>query len=114
MDELELHRAVGLVRDELVRAAAEGAGEGLRFQVGPIGMEFTVELRKDVAAKGGFRAWVLSGDVNAGLSRIATHKINLTLTPMYEDGRPVEVSEDVPAGLSEAASGRLFQPLPID
>ncbi|NML51601.1 hypothetical protein HHL19_21760 [Streptomyces sp. R302] len=110
MDELELHRAVGLIRDELVRAAAEGAGERLRFEVGPIGMEFAVELRKDVAAKGGFRAWVVSADVNAGLSRTTTHRINLTLTPVYGDGQPVQVSEEVPGGTGAVEGGSLFRP----
>lgn len=111
MDELELHQAVGLIRNELVRAAAEGAGHELRFEVGPIGMEFAVELRKDVGAKGGFKAWVVSADVNAGLSRATTHKINLTLTPVYGDGRAVQVSEDVASG---ADGDRLFHPPAVD
>jgi hypothetical protein len=30
--------------------------------VGPIEVEFTVELRQDVSVKAGFKAWVLSAE----------------------------------------------------
>ncbi|GAA4824551.1 trypco2 family protein [Streptomyces ziwulingensis] len=96
-EELELAAAVQLVRAELLRAAADAADEELRFAVGPIGMEFTVELRRDVRAKTGFKAWVVSADVDGGAGRTRTHKVSLTLTPTRPDGTSVEISRDLPA-----------------
>ncbi|MCX4765074.1 hypothetical protein OG562_29695 [Streptomyces sp. NBC_01275] len=94
-DELELADAVQLVRDELLRASAAAADEDLRFEVGPIGMEFTVELRRDVTVKTGFRAWVVSGDVEGKGGRTRTHKVSLSLTPKRADGTSVEISQDM-------------------
>lgn len=108
--ELELAQAVTLVRDELLRAAAAGADRELRFEVGPIGMEFTVELREDARARGGFRAWVVSAEADAGLSRARTHKVTFTLTPRTADGGPVEIAwRD-----AEMAGDSLFRPPTAD
>ena len=67
--EIELADAVAAVRDELVEAAARGVGQAVAFTVGPIEMEFAVELRADARAKAGFKAWVLSGEVGGGVER---------------------------------------------
>jgi hypothetical protein len=53
--EIELADAVAAVRDELVEAAARGVGQAVSFTVGPIEMEFAVELRADARAKAGSR-----------------------------------------------------------
>ncbi|MCT9081979.1 trypco2 family protein [Streptomyces fulvoviolaceus] len=93
-EELELATAVQLVRDELLRASAAAAHENLRFEVGPIGMEFTVELRRDVTVKTGFKAWVVSADAEGKAGRTRTHKVSLTLVPKRSDGTSVEISHD--------------------
>lgn len=92
--EIELADAVAAVRDELLRAAARGTGQPVRFLVGPIELEFAVELRQDTKAKAGFKAWVVSGDAEGGLSRGRTHRVSMTLTPVGPDGREVLVSGD--------------------
>src|SRR4051812_49421658 len=80
--DIELADAVAVVRGELLEAAQRGADEDVAFVVGPIEMEFTVELRTDANAKAGFKAWVLaSAEAGAGVSRGRTHKVKLTLTP---------------------------------
>ncbi|MFI1177880.1 trypco2 family protein [Streptomyces melanogenes] len=79
--EIELADAVAAVRDELLEAAARGAGQNLSFKVGPVELEFAVELRADVKAKTGFRAWVVTGDVEAGMARGRTHRVKIALTP---------------------------------
>lgn len=84
--EIELAAAVAALRDELTEAAACGNGQGIIFQVGPIELEFTVELRQDVKAKAGFRAWVVSGDGEAGMARGRTHRVKVALTPQGPDG----------------------------
>ncbi|WP_406440739.1 hypothetical protein OHB00_34825 [Streptomyces sp. NBC_00631] len=107
-EELELAAAVSLVRDELLSASATAAHENLRFEVGPIAMEFTVELRRDVRAKAGFKAWVVAADAEANAGRTRTHKVSLTLTPKRSDGGPVEISRDIPD--DGAGTGALFAP----
>ncbi|MFF3087639.1 trypco2 family protein [Streptomyces nojiriensis] len=79
--EIELADAVAAVRDELLEAAARGAGQDLAFKVGPVELEFAVELRTDAKAKAGFKAWVVTGDVEAGVARARTHRVKVTLTP---------------------------------
>ncbi|MFC6987093.1 trypco2 family protein [Streptomyces cirratus] len=73
--------AVAAVRDELLEAAARGAGQEINFAVGPVEMEFEVELRADAKAKAGFRVWAVTAETEAGLSRGRTHRVSFTLTP---------------------------------
>lgn len=84
--EIELGDAVAAVREELLHAAARGIGQSVQFLVGPIELEFTVELRQDAKAKAGFKAWVISGDAEGGLSRGRTHRVSMTLTPVRPGG----------------------------
>lgn len=84
--EIELASAVAAVRDELMYAAACGVGQPVQFMVGPIELEFVVELRKDAKAKAGFKAWVVSGDGEGALSQGRTHRVSVTLTPIDSRG----------------------------
>lgn len=96
--DIELADAVAAVRDELLAAAAAGVGQQVGFVVGPIELEFAVELRADVKAKTGFKAWVVSADVEAGAARVRTHRVRMSLTPNGPDGGDLLIA---------AASGRL-------
>lgn len=84
--EIGLADAVAAVRDELLEAAARGAGQEINFAVGPVEMEFEVELRADAKAKAGFRVWAVTAETEAGLSRGRTHRVSFTLTPRNPDG----------------------------
>ncbi|WP_410537726.1 trypco2 family protein [Streptomyces sp. KL2] len=92
--EIELAEAVAAVRDGLMEAASRGAGQDIAFEVGPIEMEFQVELRQEVRGKSGLRAWVLTADAEGGLSRGRGHRVAFTLTPRRADGRPPLVSAE--------------------
>lgn len=78
---IELGRAVAAIRNELVAAAGQAEGQQLRFEVGEIHLEFSVELRHDQRAKAGFRAWVLSADAEAGRATGSVHRLAFTLRP---------------------------------
>lgn len=80
-DEIELADAVESVRDGLLAAAARQTGSDLRFEVGEIEMEFTVEVRRDARARGGVRAWVVDTGAEAGTSKGRTHRVSFTLRP---------------------------------
>ena len=85
--ELRLADAVRTLREELDQAAAQAEGQGLTFTVGPIQMEFEVQFQVDARAKGGFAAWIVTGEAEAGAGRTSTHKVSFTLTPR-EASRP--------------------------
>ncbi|MBH1934335.1 hypothetical protein I5Q34_08520 [Streptomyces sp. AV19] len=92
---MELAQAVQVLRDELMSAAAQGAGSDVSFQVGPIQLEFAVELRKDARARGGFKAFVVSAETDGTVSRTRTHRISLTLEPRQAaTGDPLLISAD--------------------
>ena len=99
--EIELADAVAAMRDELLTAAAQGADQEIAFVVGPIEMEFAVELRADAKAKAGFKTWVVSADVEAGVGRASTHRVTVTLTPKRADGSDLLISA-APAAASGA------------
>jgi len=88
---VELAEAIEAIREELADAAERGAGQPVQFEVGPVNLEFTVELKRDARAKGGVKAWVLSGDLEAGLVHGRTHKVSVTLTPRLNGGGSVLV-----------------------
>lgn len=83
--ELRLADAVQTLRDELNQAAAQASDQGLTFKVGPIQMEFEVQFRADAKAKGGFSAWIATGEVEAGAGHTSTNKVTFTLTPHNAD-----------------------------
>ncbi|WP_329501461.1 trypco2 family protein [Kitasatospora herbaricolor] len=83
---IELADAVAAVRDELLEAAARGVGQDVVFKVGPVELEFAVELKADTKVKAGFKAWVVDASVAAGASRASTHRVKVTLQPQKADG----------------------------
>lgn len=103
--EIELADAVAAVRAELLEAVAWGAGADVAFVVGPIELEFAVELRVDAKVKGGFKAWVVSGDAEAGLARGRTHRVKVSLTPKRGDGGDLLVA---------GSAGRPTGPGPVE
>ncbi|GAA2468108.1 trypco2 family protein [Streptomyces macrosporus] len=109
--EIELTEAVAALRDSLMDAASRGAGRDVAFEVGPIEMEFQVELRQEVRGKSGFRAWVLAADAEGGVARGRGHRVALTLTPRRAGGGPVLVSaaEDAPAPEPSSDDERRFR-----
>ncbi|ARE79436.1 hypothetical protein B6R96_36015 (plasmid) [Streptomyces sp. Sge12] len=101
--------AVAAVRDELIEAAGRaGEDPGVVFAVGPVEMEFEVELRADVKAKAGFKLWAVSAETEAGLSRGRTHRVSFTLTPKRPDGTDLLVhsAQERPDGPGDV-SGRI-------
>lgn len=97
-NELELAAAIATVRDELLKAAKAAVNEGIRFEVGDVTMEFSVEMRKDIRAKFGFTAWVITAGAEGGMARSDVHKVALSLRPHQVNGEPVEVSDDKKGG----------------
>jgi hypothetical protein len=100
---IDLAVAVTAIRDQIMAAVASGAGERVKFEVGPIELEFSVELRHDASAKAGVRAWVFSAGVATAESASQIHKVSLTLTP-----KDSETGGSVLVGNEDAGSTELF------
>jgi hypothetical protein len=91
--DIPLVDAVAAVRDELLEAAGRGAGQDVVFAVGPVAMEFQVELRADAKAKAGFKLWAVADvGAEAGVSRGRTHRVSFTLTPKAARGGDLLIS----------------------
>ncbi|MGW6792381.1 trypco2 family protein [Streptomyces chartreusis] len=99
---VELSTAIAAVREELRRTAAHA--DDLRFEVGPIELEFGVELRQDPQTKAGVRVMVLTGGPDQ-TSGAAQHRIRLELTPQSRQGGALLIGENVSAGPGEVTQG---------
>ncbi|MCQ4214414.1 trypco2 family protein [Streptomyces longispororuber] len=78
---IELADAVASVRDQLIEAAERGAGRALSFEVGPIDMEFALELRREAKGGGKIKAWVAEAGADVSRATGHTHRVSFTLTP---------------------------------
>ena len=78
---IELAEVIRQLRGELNRARQGAADEDLRFELGPIELEVTVELEKEGGVDAKVRFWVaeLGGDARVGTTN--TQRIKLTLQP---------------------------------
>jgi hypothetical protein len=78
---LELAEVIRELRGELQRAMAAGAGEALRFELGPVELEATVGLEKEGTAGARVRFWVLELGGDAKATQSTTQLIKLRLDP---------------------------------
>ncbi len=96
---LELADVVRALRRELVAATTEGEGSTLRFQLGPVELEFLVDIRREAGADAGVRFGVVSFGGRGTVTSGSTHRVKLVLMPQDASGRPAHVSSagrDVP------------------
>lgn len=78
---VELSEMIRELRAQLTAAAAAGADEALKFDVGPIELEVTVAVTKEGGANGKVRFWVVEAGGNGKYSTSETQRISLTLQP---------------------------------
>lgn len=90
-----LREAIRSLRAELSAAMAEGESEDLRFRVGPVELEFEVQLSREAGAEGGVKFWVVSAGAKATTGTATTHRVKIALQPQTADGKDVAVSEGV-------------------
>ncbi|MFF2331647.1 MULTISPECIES: trypco2 family protein [unclassified Streptomyces] len=90
-----LAEAVRGVRAELQAAMAAGRDESLRFEVGPVELEFAVDVRKERAGDATAKVFVLSAGGSASKATSDAHRLKITLQPTDVHGRPAKVSSRV-------------------
>jgi hypothetical protein len=78
---LELSQLIGDLRSELSQAIAAGVNESVRFELGPIEIEFAVVIEESLNAGAKVRFWVVSADTAAKAAETSSQRIKLTLLP---------------------------------
>ncbi|MCX5533482.1 hypothetical protein OG785_23370 [Streptomyces sp. NBC_00006] len=78
---IDLAEAIGAIRDDILVATNRNAGSSLRFELGEIHMEFSVEIRRDQRAKGGVKAWVVDTSVEGGSAATSVQRVSFNLKP---------------------------------
>jgi hypothetical protein len=76
-----LSDAIAALRAELVTAMAAGQSEALHFELGPVELEFTVDVHKDGGADAGIRWGVVSFGARGSAGSAAGHRVKLVLQP---------------------------------
>jgi hypothetical protein len=95
-DLIPLADAIAALREQLNRAREAGEHEALRFEVGPIEVEFkgVVEREGSVGGKVGFKIFGFGSEATAAgkLGDARTQTVKITLTPKRND-RILDVSD---------------------
>jgi Trypsin-co-occurring domain 2 len=98
----DLASTIKQLRTELTKAMAEGHGEQLLFDLGPVELEFLIDVKNETSGEGGikFNIITLSGRRMRGLTN--SHKIKLTLNPLDSAGNPARIAstgkKQIPGG----------------
>jgi hypothetical protein len=92
---LGLAEAIGVLREELLRARTEGAGAGIQFPIESVTVELTVTATRSMDGKAGFKVPVIELEVGGGGSRERGTEQHVTVvfgTPVDAEGRAVKVA----------------------
>ncbi|MCK9878647.1 hypothetical protein MXD59_23260 [Frankia sp. Ag45/Mut15] len=97
MDEVGLAEAIEALRRELAAAKLAGVGEPVQFTLGPVEMEFGLEIRRERKGEAGVKFWVLSVGGGGSAGRTATHRLKVTLQPqeIVSDGAGGTATRDM-------------------
>lgn len=89
-----LEETIAALRQELIASMLASQGEGLRFEVGEVKVEFHVEVERSADAKGGIKFWVVELGGSGGTKDKFIHKVTIPLKPLGRDGKPVLTGSD--------------------
>jgi hypothetical protein len=92
--QLGLADAVRALRSELTTVMREGREEALRFELGPVEMEFLLEVQREAGGEAGVKFWVVNLGGKASVTRGSTHRVTLMLTPRDAAGRSPLISDE--------------------
>ena len=89
-----LEEMIAALRQELIASVVASQGEGLRFEVGEVTVEFHVEVERSADVKGGIKFWVVELGGSGGMKDKFIHKVTIPLKPLRRDGKPVLTGSD--------------------
>jgi hypothetical protein len=77
-----LASAIEALRGELIAAVRQGKDEEVRFALGPIELEFQVEVSREAGGEAGVKFWVVSLGGKGTRSSGTTHTVRVSLSPV--------------------------------
>lgn len=95
-DGLGLADAIGLLRDELLKARAAGASSGIQLPVESMTVQLTLTASKSVDGKAGFKIPFVELELGGGTARERGSEQVVTVVfggPVDREGRPVKVAQ---------------------
>lgn len=92
-----LAEAIAALRSELTAAMAEGVDQPLQFELGPVEMEFLLEVQREAGAEAGVKFWVVNFGGKGSVSSGSTHRVALSLTPQDRAGRSARIRDVEPS-----------------
>jgi len=95
---IELAELVGQLRAELTEAMRAGEHAELRFELGPVELELTLAVSKEVKPGAKVRFLVVEAGTDASVASGSTQRIKLTLDPRRagHPGRPFVAGDEEP------------------
>ncbi len=78
---IELSDLIRDLRSELQKARTAGAGEPLRFEVGPVELDLTIAVTQEGGGGAKVKFWVVELGGDGKVSRESTQRVKLTLQP---------------------------------
>jgi hypothetical protein len=94
-DDLGLADAIGLLRDELLRARAAGGGSDIQLPVESMTVQLTVTATRSADGKAGFRVPIVDLELGGGGGRQRGSEQAVTVVfggPVDREGRAVKVA----------------------
>jgi len=99
MDTIPLRDAIRTLRAEILSATEDAANQALRFQMGPIEMEFQVVAKREIGGDAKLSFHIFVADASVGGSgkgaNEQTQKVKFTLTPVILDPEGNETSVQI-------------------
>jgi hypothetical protein len=96
VDGLGLADAIGLLRDDLLRAQAAGAGSAIQLPVESMTVELTVTATRSLDGKAGFTVPIVGLELGGGGAREHGSEQTVTVVfggPVDRAGNPVRVAQ---------------------
>lgn len=94
-----LAEAIRELRAELIAAQAESSGPGgdeVRFEIGPVEMEFAITLSREGAGKAGVQIGVVTLGAGGSIASESVHRVKFVLTPRdAKTGSALEVASQL-------------------
>lgn len=95
MSKIGLGEVIDALHAELSAAAEKAQGQGVRFPIGSVQLEFQIGVTWDQKVEGGVKFWVLDFDASGGHANESIHKVTLNLeAPVNGKGGKISVTDD--------------------
>jgi hypothetical protein len=94
MDNVGVGEAIEALRVDLTDALRAGQGQEVRFRLGPVELEFEVDVERQGGAGGGIKFWVVSAEAKGQLTNKTLHRIKLSLQPIGSEEQDLAVASE--------------------